>query len=415
MKFTKEKLKENLHTYAKLLLQRGVALKENQPLLINGEVESKDFINILTEEAYKMGASDVTVNWRDGFTLRQKLLYAKKERLENPKSWISEYYKNIVDDNTAVISLVSANPKLLSHIPLERITTHSKNLSKVTKFYHEKIMSSALTWCVAAVATPLWANLLNLEVAEEEQVNKLWELIFTFARISNVIDGETFDHHMERLNKRTTSLQELQLKELQYTCPNGTNLSVLLPDRHIWQGGAERSKDGTIFNANIPTEEVFTAPLRTGINGIVKSTKPLIYQGNKIDSFTLEFENGKVISFDAAVGKELLGELLATDEGSSYLGEIALVDHFSPISQSNKIYFETLFDENASCHLAFGAAYPTCLEKGDTLTEDELLEKGLNQSLTHVDFMIGHHEMDILGITHDNERVQIMKQGKLYI
>ena len=220
---------------------------------------------------------------------------------------------------------------------------------------------------------------------------------------------------MEALKKRTKALNDLNLKALHYTCSNGTDLIVDLPEGHLWQGGAEASKDGLIFNANIPTEEVFSAPQWNGVNGTVFATKPLIYQGNPIENFSITFINGEIVDYKAQVGQEILQELIETDEGSHYLGEVALVDHYSPISQSNKIFYETLFDENASCHLAIGAAYPTCLKDSDGLTEDQLKEKGLNHSLAHVDFMIGHQDMDIVGIQHDGKQVDIMIKGRLQL
>ena len=190
---------------------------------------------------------------------------------------------------------------------------------------------------------------------------------------------------------------------------------VYLPEGHLWQGGAEASKDRLIFNANIPTEEVFSAPQWNEVNGTVFATKPLIYQGNPIEDFSITFTNGEIVDYKAQVGQEILKELIETDEGSHYLGEVALVDHYSPISQSNKIFYETLFDENASCHLAIGAAYPTCLKDSDGLTEGQLKEKGLNHSLAHVDFMIGHQDMDIVGIQHDGRQVAIMIKGRLQL
>lgn len=406
---------EKLRMYSRLLLETGVALKKDQPLLISSDVENAEFVHVLTEEAYFLGASEVTVNWRDGFTLKSKLKHASKEALEQVKPWVPEYYHNHLDANTAFISLVSADPKLLEGIPAERISVNSKAMSKAIRFYHEAIMKSDNTWCVAAVATELWADLLHITGTKEEKVNILWDIILKLCRLQDVSKEENFSSHLHRLADRTTALNELQLVSLTYSCPNGTNLTVEMPQGHLWQGGSEEATDGTIFTANIPTEEVFSAPLRTGVNGVVYSTKPLVYHGNTIDNFSLTFKEGQVISYTAQTGKEVLQELLSTDETSSYLGEIALVDHYSPISLSDKIYFETLFDENASCHLAFGAAYATCLKNGTTYNEEELMEHGLNQSLTHVDFMIGHQDMSIIGITNTGGKVVVMENGRLLV
>ena len=243
----------------------------------------------------------------------------------------------------------------------------------------------------------------------------MWATLLKLCRIEGIEPKDTYRHHMAKLRHRCEALNKLDLKSLRYTCENGTDLLLELPEDHIWLGGEESSKDGTIFNANIPTEEVFSAPQYNGVNGVVHSTKPLIYQGNTISDFSFTFKEGKIVEYTAKEGYEVLKELVETDEGSHYLGEVALVDHFSPISQSNQIFYETLFDENASCHLAIGASYPTCLKNSDGLSEAELKERGLNHSLTHVDFMIGHEHMNIKGYTRDGQAVDIMIDGRLQV
>lgn len=406
---------EKQHEYARLLLTEGVALQQDQPLLINGEVESANFIRILVQEAYALGASDVHVNWRDGLIGKERLLHAKEEILSNPKPWVPEFYHNQLDANVAVISLVSANPTLLAGVPSDRIALQSRSLNKILKFYHEAVMSSAIRWCVAAVPTLLWANELGFTGTDEEKLQTLWFRILELCRVHEITEENGLHAHLERLSHRTEALNNLRIKSFHYTAPNGTDLHVEFPTDHLWQGGSEKAKDDIVFTANIPTEEVFTAPHRLGVNGTVHSTKPLIYQGNRINNFSLTFESGTVVSFTAEEGYDVLKTLLETDEGAARLGEVALVDHFSPISQSNTIYFETLFDENASCHLAFGASYPTTLTGAENLSEEELLAVGMNDSLVHVDFMIGHEQMNITALTQSGESVAIMKEGKLLL
>lgn len=406
---------KQLEAYAELLLKTGVNLQNNQPLLISAEVESKDFVIILTEMAYKLGAKDVTVNWRCNSINRARLLQAKEDVLAHPRAWIPEYYKNHLEENCAFISLISANPKALENIPVQRISLQSRAMNETLEFYHRAIMTSSHTWCVAAVATPLWADLLGYEGSLEEKVEQLWNTIFTLCRNQKNNESEPFSTHLGLLEKRRTTLTDLSFTKLHYTASNGTDLWVGLPKNHIWQGGAEYAQNNVLFTANIPTEEVYSAPQFNEVNGVVYATKPLIYHGNTIDEFSLTFKEGKVISYEAKVGEEYLKELLETDEGSSYLGEVALVDHYSPISQSNQIYFETLFDENASCHLALGAAYPTCLKDGERFAKEELKERGLNHSLTHVDFMIGHEDMTIIGVTAEGKEFIIMEKGRLQL
>ena len=408
-------MKENLHQYARLLLQEGVNLQQDQLLVINGDVENKDFVYIVVEEAYALGAKDVHINWRSTITAKSRLTHAKDTVLANPAPWIADMYHHIVDSNACILSLISANPFAYEGVPSEKIALSSRSMSKLTKFYHEAIMDSSLTWCVASVATLTWANLLGYEGDDDERVNHLWNTIFTLCRMKNVSEDESFSTHLNRLAQRTATLNDLQLVSLHYTCPNGTDLTIALPEGHLWLGGKEASKKGIIFDANIPTEEVFTAPHYAGANGTVYSTKPLIYDGNQIEEFYFTFKDGKVVDYGAKEGKEYLTNLIETDENSCYLGEVALVDHYSPISQSNMIFFETLYDENASCHLALGAAYPTCLENSDGMSQEELRNHGLNTSLAHTDFMIGHEHMTIMGLTKDGKEVPIMIDGRLQV
>ena len=406
---------DTLKKYAHTLLKYGVNLQEDQTLVISVDVENKDFAVIVTEEAYRLGAKEVVLNWRCSPIARQRLLHANESVLEKPANWIPEFYKQYIDDKAAFLSLISANPKALEGIPTDRISLQSRNLNKVLSFYHTAIMNSSVTWCVASVPTVLWANLLGYEGSDEEKINQLWATLLKLCRIEGIEPKDTYRHHMAKLRRRCEALNKLDLKSLRYTCENGTDLLLELPEGHIWLGGEESSKDGTIFNANIPTEEVFSAPQYNGVNGVVYSTKPLIYHGNTISDFSFTFKDGKIVEYTAKEGYEVLKELVETDEGSHYLGEVALVDHFSPISQSNQIFYETLFDENASCHLAIGASYPTCLKNSDGLSEEELKERGLNHSLTHVDFMIGHERMNIKGYTRDGQAVDIMIDGRLQV
>ena len=406
---------ETLKKYAHTLLKYGVNLQQDQTLVISVDVENKDFAVIVTEEAYEIGAKEVVLNWRCSPIARQRLLHANESVLEKPANWIPEFYKQYIDDKAAFLSLISANPKALEGIPTDRIPLQSRNLNKALSFYHTAIMNSSVTWCVASVPTVLWADLLGYEGTDEEKIDQLWATLLKLCRIEGVEPKDTYRHHMAKLRHRCEALNKLDLKSLRYTCENGTDLLLELPEGHIWLGGEESSKDGTIFNANIPTEEVFSAPLYNGVNGVVHSTKPLIYHGNTISDFSFTFKEGKIVEYTAKEGYEVLKELVETDEGSHYLGEVALVDHFSPISQSNQIFYETLFDENASCHLAIGASYPTCLKNSDGLSEEELKDRGLNHSLTHVDFMIGHEHMNIKGYTRDGQAVDIMIDGRLQV
>jgi len=384
---------DTLKKYAHTLLKYGVNLQQDQTLVISVDVENKDFAVIVTEEAYELGAKEVVLNWRCSPIARQRLLHANESVLEKPANWIPEFYKQYIDDKAAFLSLISANPKALEGISTDRISLQSRNLNKALSFYHTAIMNSSVTWCVASVPTVLWANLLGYKGSDEEKIDQLWATLLKLCRIEGVEPKDTYRHHMAKLRHRCEALNKLDLKSLRYTCENGTDLLLELPEGHIWLGGEESSKDGTIFNANIPTEEVFSAPQYNGVNGVVHSTKPLIYHGNTISDFSFTFKEGKIVEYTAKEGYEVLKELV----------------------ESNQIFYETLFDENASCHLAIGASYPTCLKNSDGLSEEELKERGLNHSLTHVDFMIGHEHMNIKGYTRDGQAVDIMIDGRLQV
>ena len=273
-------------------------------------------------------------------------------------------------------------------------------------------MADKNSWCVVGAPTVAWAKVVFPLLSETEAVNKLWELIFYTSRIGEGDSVKGWEEHINELSCRAKYLNEKQFKYLKYTSDKGTNLRIELPQNHVWNAaGSGFNSKGVSFTANMPTEEVFTLPHKDGINGIVYSTKALNYNGNIIDEFKLEFKNGKVVSYNAEKGYDVLKSLLETDEGALSLGEVALVPFDSPISNTNTMFFETLYDENASCHLALGKAYPTCLKDGEKMTEEELKDKGANDSLVHVDFMVGDETLNIVGITDSGNEIPVFTNG----
>ena len=278
--------------------------------------------------------------------------------------------------------------------------------------YRTRLMSNKNTWCVVSVPTTAWARKVFPNCSDAEAVERLWGEILSAVRVSEHEDAvSAWRTHIDVLQKRTAFLNAQTFTELHYRNHLGTDLRIELPKGHIWMGGAEKSAEGTLFAANLPTEEVYTLPKRDGVNGTVAASKPLHYNGNLISGFTLTFEAGQVVSYKAEQGEEHLKELLHTDEGASFLGEVALVPYDSPISQSGILFYNTLFDENASCHLAFGKAYPTCIKGGESMTEDELRQHGVNHSLVHEDFMIGTKDLTVVGRTSSGESVTIIEHG----
>lgn len=402
--------KKLLQKYAELSIKIGVNLQRNQTLVINSPIECAEFVRIIAEEAYKSGAKDVHVEWGDEELSLIKFMNAPEEAFKEFPKWKADGYEELAKNGAAFLSISASNPELLKAVDPKRIAESNKTRSIALKKYREYIMNSTVAWSIVSIPTKAWAKKVFSDLSEEKAVEKLWENIFKIVRIDTTNPVEAWNAHLKNLQEKVDFLNDKKFKKLHYISKN-TDLTIELPEKHLWSGGGEYNKKRTYFVANMPTEEVFTLPLKTGVNGKVTSTKPLNYSGNLIENFTLVFENGKIVDFSAEKGYETLKKLIETDEGSHYLGEVALVPYNSPISNSNIIFYNTLFDENASCHLALGEAYPICLEGGSSMSEEELKKEGANLSLTHVDFMIGSPDLDITGETKGGKTIQVFKNG----
>ncbi len=396
--------------YAKILLTMGINLQENQALAIFAPVEASSFTEILVQEAYKIGAADVDINWSSSICDAERLRYAKENSLYYIRPSVIKKYKEYIEEDRAIISLVSCRSPLFTGISSERTAKLQKATNQALPFYRKAIMNSDLQWLVAAVATPTWAEMLYPDKGAEA-LDYLWEQIFTVSRITNDNPVDHWKSHLNKLANIRHALSSLNLVSLHYASSNGTDLSIGLPDNHLWQSGAELSTKGVSFTANIPTEEVFTAPHFKKTNGVVYATRPLVAYNQLIQNIYLEFKEGKVIDYAASEGIEILSEILTADNGASYLGEVALVPKNSPISRIPYNFFETLIDENASCHLALGASYPSCVTGGENMSKEELLNAGLNHSDIHVDFMIGAEDTEIVGTTKDGKRIPVFENG----
>lgn len=399
-----------LSKYAELSVRVGVNLQKGQTLVINSPIECAEFTRIVAKEAYKAGAKEVHVEWSDEELTLIKFMNAPEEAFKEFPKWKAEGYEELAKNGAAFLSISASNPELLKDVDPKRIAESNKTRSIALKKYREYIMNSTVAWSIVSIPTKAWSKKVFPNLSEESAIEKLWENIFKIVRVDKNSPIDAWNDHLDNLQKKVEFLNEKKLKKLHYISKD-TDLTIELPKKHIWAGGGEYNSKQTYFVANMPTEEVFTLPLKTGVNGKVKSTKPLNYSGNLIDNFTLVFKNGKIVDFSAEKGYETLKKLIETDEGSHYLGEVALVPYDSSISNSNIIFYNTLFDENASCHFALGEAYPTCLEGGSNMNEEELEKSGANISLTHVDFMVGSSDLDITGETRDGEVVHIFKNG----
>lgn len=399
-----------LENYADLAVRVGVNVQPGQTLVVTATLSAADFVRKVARKAYEAGAKHVYIEWNDDELTRMKYDLAPDEAFREYPLWKAKGMEEMAEGGAALLSILSPNPDLLKGVDPKRLSDYRKAAGEALYRFRSMTMADQISWSVIAVPSDAWANRVFPHLPEAERMNALWEAVFRAVRADQADPVQAWKEHHEHLNERVRFLNAKQYRFLHYEAP-GTRLTVELPERHIWWGGGSVNAQGVSFMANMPTEEVFTAPLKTGVNGVVRSTKPLSYQGNLIENFTLTFEQGRIVDFTADKGYEVLKGLLDTDEGARYLGEVALVPHQSPISQSNLLFYETLFDENASNHLAIGNAYPTCVEGGASLSREEMEARGLNTSLTHVDFMIGSAEMNIDGETADGVREPLFRNG----
>lgn len=400
-----------LNEYARLCVKVGINIQKGQPLVIGAPIEGADFVRLIAKNAYELGASEVHVNWNDEVLTKLKYENAPMEVFENFPKWYADGMEDFAKKGAGFISISAQDPELLKEIDPKKIAASNKSSSIALKEFRNYTMNDINAWCVVSIPTKSWAKRVFPNVSEEKAVEKLWAAIYNATRMDLEDPVQAWEDHMSNLTAKVDYLNNKRLKTLHYTASNGTDLMVELPNDHIWAGGGAINSKGTYFAPNMPTEEVFTMPLKTGVNGVVYSTKPLNYGGKLIDDFKLTFKDGKVVDFESKVGKEVLADLLDIDEGAKHLGEVALVPFTSPISNSNIIFMNTLFDENASCHFAFGKAYPTNIKGGEKMTDEELEVNGVNNSLTHVDFMIGSSDMSIAGVTVDGQKIQIFENG----
>ncbi|WP_407269178.1 aminopeptidase [Radiobacillus sp. PE A8.2] len=400
-----------LEKYAELALRTGVNLQKGQPLMINAPIDGADFTRIVVRKAYELGASDVHINWADDELTLLKYENAPDEVLTDFPQWQVDKYLTFAEKGAALLSIRSTNPDLLKDIDAARVAKASKAGAEAMKEFRKYTMNDRISWSIISIPTGDWAQKIFPDKSKEDAMESLWEQIFKIVRVDKEDPVAAWDEHNATLKKAREVLNKKQYKKLIYKAP-GTDIELELPEGHVWKGGAaENTEKGYNFNPNMPTEEVFTLPHKYGVNGTVTATMPLNYGGNVIDNFSLTFKDGKVVDYQAEQGYETLKHLLDTDEGARRLGEIALVPHESPISQSGLIFYNTLYDENASCHIALGKAYPTNLEGGSKMNDDELDQHGVNDSLTHVDFMIGSAELDIDGVTANGETEAVFRKG----
>ena len=327
-------------------------------------------------------------------------------------AWRQSLYMDNAEQGAAFISILAEDPEIFRDVDPERLTLAQQAAGAALLEYRARMMSNKNAWCVVSIPTAAWAEKVFPGLSAEKAVRQLWQKIFSAVRVEDGGDAvASWRQHTAFLKRASDFMNRWQFQSLHYVNALGTDLTVRLPSGHIWAGGSEDTQGGTPFVANMPTEEVYTLPQRDGVDGVVAASKPLNYNGNLIENFRLTFQAGKVVAYEAEKGGDILKELLAMDEGACRLGEAALVPFDSPISKSGVLFYNTLFDENASCHLALGKAYPTCMTGGAAMTSAELLAHGVNDSLIHEDFMVGTRDLAITGCTADGRKIPVFRDG----
>lgn len=400
-----------LRKYARLAVRKGVNLKKGQGCAIYAQVEQHEFAEMVAEEAYRAGAKWVQVFWQDQAVRKLDLRHQTVTQLSRVEEWEKVQQQMFVDQLPARIHISSEDPDGLKGVSVPKMQKAQAARSTVLRPYR-KAIDNKHQWTIIAVPSKKWAKKVFPGVRASVAEEKLWEAILQTVRVTPDNDPEAaWDQHNATLQEKSGKLNALDLDYLHYQAPNGTDFKCWLIPGAKWGGGGATILDGTFYNPNMPTEEVFTSPLKGKCEGTLVSTMPLSYQGNLIDQFSITFENGRAVSCKAQQGQELLEKMLHMDEGASMLGELALVPHDSPVSNTGILFYNTLFDENAACHVALGFGFPECVEGFESMTDQELQEKGVNDSIIHVDFMIGSKDLDITGYTRDGKAVQIFKNG----
>ena len=402
-------MQEMYEKYAKVLLEKGVNLKKGQPLLITAPVEAIEFLRVLGSLAYKMGSKDVYFDFEDEYLKKEILETYDVKELENTQFYNKKIFDEYSKKNAAFLMLTANDSDTMENVDNEKLSASAKILRTSKPIYKKMQKNGELAWCIASVATKSWAN--KLFPNDKKSLEKLWNTIFKCCLIDSNDPIKSWNEKLSLLEAKSNILNQLNLKELHYTNDLGTDLKISLSNKSIWTSGYEELKDGRCYVANIPTEEVFTTPNKFGTNGVVYAAKPLVYNGGLIEDMKITFKDGKVIEAVSKSNQKLLDSIINSHENMDYLGEIALVDYDSPISNSKIVFYETLYDENAACHLALGSGFKICIKNGINLNDNKLEAIGFNSSDGHVDFMIGTKDLKITGITYDDEEIEIFENG----
>ena len=407
-----ENFEKKLNEYAHLLVEVGMNVQSGQTVRISSPVECAPLARLCVAACYDRGARQVVMDWNDDFVTRQQYLKADEAVFGEYPAYLKDRWAWLLEKGSPNLSIIGSDPEMLKGVEPGRIQTWQRTAGESSKPYFDAMTSGKFQWSIGAHPTLAWAEKAFPDLKGETAIDALWDAIFSVCRITG--DGQgvaRWQEHIRATAERCRKLNEYNFQSLHYTNALGTDLTVRLPENHVWMGGSECTPAGIPFVANIPTEEIFTAPRWDGVDGRVYAALPLALDGNLVKDFYMDFKDGRIVDVHAAEGETVLKNSIDLDEGSHYLGEVALVPYDSPIRNKGILFFETLFDENASCHLAFGSAYPTCVKGGEALDEEGQKAVGLNQSINHVDFMVGTEDLSIVGATHDGREIPVFVNG----
>jgi len=404
-------MEKKLSEYAKLIVRVGVNVQKGQILVLRCPVECAAFGRLIAEEAYEAGAREVVVRWGDDKLTRMTFLKASDEIFDEIPAWSRTFYYEYAGKKAAMIAIAADDPENLKGVDPERLRRSAVAAGKELKDYYDQQMRNDFPWCVVSIPTPAWAAKVFPGSAPEEAVERLWDAIFATVRVAG--DGgavRRWEEHIANMQKRVKILNDHDFAKLVYKNSLGTDFTVELPEKHAWVCCGEKARTGVTFMANMPTEEIFTLPKKTGCSGVICSSLPMSIDGNIVKDIRFTVRDGRIVEAAASEGQETLLKKLDIDEGARYFGEVALVPHSSPISRMGILFYNTLFDENASCHFAFGKAYPA-FKDAETAAPEELERRGANDSIVHEDFMVGTPDLSITGVKANGEKVPVFVDG----
>lgn len=403
-----------LKNYAKLIVRQGVNLQPGQELVISGSIECYELIRAMTKEAYEIGAKDVIVYYSDEEVTKLRYLNCQLEHFQTVPEYMVALRNEYALRHAAVVTITSEDPEAMKDVDPLKMQYYSKAVHDSCKLFYDHLDLGFDRWCIAGAPSLGWANKVFPDMSDKEAMKALWQAIFKVCRCYEDDVIEAWNQHRHSFERRVGILNEKKIQSIHYQNSLGTNLTVGMNQDYLFAGGGSYTTDGIYSFPNIPTEEIFTSPNKDCVNGIVYNALPLNYNGHIIDDFSITFKDGRIIDYDAKIGYDVLKSIIETDVGSHYLGEIAFVPYDSPIRKTGILFYNTLFDENASCHLAIGKGFSECIKDGLSMNKEQLFSKGVNDSLTHVDFMIGTKDLSIIATLENGEEFIIFKDGNYH-